>query len=59
MIPACNPNPWRRAAGIFKRARGFLASGLNETLSLYTRLPTLPGGCLAQAGGDRPCRPRV
>ena len=31
-------------------------AGFNETLSLYTRLPTQPGGCLAQAGGDRPCR---
>ena len=29
----------------------------DETRSLYTRLPTaLPGGCLAQANGDRPCR---
>ena len=27
--------------------------GFDETLSLYTRLPTLPGGCLAQAGDDR------
>ena len=27
--------------------------GFDETLRLYTRLPTLPGGCLAQAGDDQ------